>query len=202
MDDEITWYRDWHGDFAYAARGPFARGGFFIADLEDEDADWEFLVPDSPRWDSFHQWVFRACRVDRVEADALPEALREVPPTPPGPYPAPESYVLPVTPLRASAALAARVPLTVYVVLLEDVYETRYGDGRFHYLESVHVDHAVAQQRARAATSAWRAAYVRQVQIDVHDGVVTFPGFARQPYDQHTPEAVLDGVETALKAET
>ncbi|MEN0063215.1 MAG: hypothetical protein AAGA48_13755 [Myxococcota bacterium] len=196
---DIAFFQDLYDeDLVFAARGPAGADGFFLAWLDDDEGGWEHLIRDSPRWDRFHQLVFRAHRAVPFEASQLPAELRTVPPTPSGPWPAARSYLVADRALPVSEALRARAPLEVQVVLHEDLYETRLGDGRFHYLDSVHFDPVAAASRAAALSGPWSAAHQRVVRIEVDDEGATFPNYPVEPWDQHHAEQVLAAVEALL----
>ncbi len=200
---ELDFYQDWSDEtMVFAARGLFAHDGLFIAYLDDTEPEWEFLVPESPRWDSFHQQIFSAHRAVGLGPSELPPSLREVPPMPPGPYPSAASYLTP-----KGAIPASRHPLTagwaadggeVFVVLHEDLWETKRGDGAFHYLHKVFLSEAEARAEMAAGATEWSAFHLRTVAVRVVDGVFDFPGFSVETFDQHRPEQVVAALEGRL----
>jgi len=200
---KVVFFRDLDdGHMVFAVRGPFAHGGLFISWLDDTEPEWEALIPESPRWDSFHQMIFRAHRAEVFDVSELPPSLRSVPAMPTGPFPSAESYLAPEAAIPAGAyarvaALASPGPVEVWVVLHEDLYETKLGDGRFHYMRSVHLSE-VAARAEMANPGEWEAFHLRTVAIEVEDGVFVFPGFAVQTYDHHKPEKVLEALEEVL----
>jgi hypothetical protein len=138
---EIEYYDDTWDSSNYLVC--FDRHYIFAIRPNDPEPKWEFLQPDSSRWDSVHQRVYRNFGADRINRDQIPAKL----PPPPDSI-APELLIPPPPPppeifLRANYAYLddhlqkrdGAVP--VFLVLLEDLYESRNGDGKFHYPEKL-----------------------------------------------------------------
>ena len=138
---EIEYYDDTWDSSNYLTC--FNRYYIFTIRPKDSEPKWEFLQPDSERWDAVHQRVYRNFRADRINRDQLPANL---PPAPesiapelliPPPPPPPETF------LRTNyAKLDERLQkhdgaMPVFLVLVEDMYESRNGDGKFHYPEKI-----------------------------------------------------------------
>lgn len=152
-DGSTVYYQDDDDNWIYACQGTFGFAGMFripvSALLTDARADggpeWEFLVPNTLRWDAAHQRTFGNHRVTRLFADQV-AILPAVPPVPE--YTPVEwasnfqSVKLPVRSdyPRISACLDRHAlehpgsPLNLLLVLREDEYESMFGDGIFLYL--------------------------------------------------------------------
>lgn len=65
--------------------------------------------------------------------------------------------------------------LTVWAVLHEDVYETRFGDGRYLHLHGIALNSADAQRLADlAGNSEWVKWHVRSYRVGLVDGQPSF----------------------------
>jgi hypothetical protein len=65
--------------------------------------------------------------------------------------------------------------LTVWAVLHEDVYETRYGDGFYLHLHGVALNSADAQRLANlAGSSEWEKWHVRSYRVGLVNGLPSF----------------------------
>jgi hypothetical protein len=76
----------------------------------------------------------------------------------------------------------------VYLVLLEDFYETTLGDGEFHYPEAAFIGYSEVEEYIAACQEAdesreWHRYYVRRVQIRLQDGVLDCPEMEHKVYD-------------------
>ena len=97
---------------------------------------------------------------------------------------------------------ADKIP--VYVVLIEDTYETYHGDGRFHDFYSVYLEKAVAVDLVEATGSgeqrtAYRQnAYLREMVISVSNGEVGIEEFHLEPFDTTRVATVVDALEKQL----
>jgi hypothetical protein len=201
---DLAHFRDIETDAIYACLGPM--GGAAIFRLHEPTREWEFLIPESPHWDDVHQRIYRNARVVGLPADEL-TSLPPLPPIPPGPFPEWKEYFLPKHPLRTSAypAFARHVEeqrasvVTVFVVLLEDTYETAFGDGEFHYFRDVFVTEGAAVRYAETHAEEWLRFHVRPVAIGVEGGTIRFPHWRPQLFDRYELEEVLTALETRLR---
>jgi hypothetical protein len=125
----------------------------FAADRKSKYPKWEFIHPRSVRWDAVHQRIYRNGRADKISREDLPANF----PPPPDSIP-PEAINLPPLPKQAPL-LAETYPavakhlstlenksVEIYVVLVEDLYESEVGDGKFHYPDCIFLDEATAQE--------------------------------------------------------
>src|SRR5262249_15361479 len=136
VDMDVEYFRD-DVETLIACLGTWGAVAMFR--LRQGDQEWEFLVPGSPTWDEVHQGIYRNMHEYRqVDPAALPSNLPLFPEIPKGPFPKREDYVLPATPILASSYPALTTflrrrngTITVVVMLLEDRYETSFGDGEF-----------------------------------------------------------------------
>lgn len=180
---------------------------FSLETRRDGTLYWDFLVPESPRWDAVHQGLFRNFRGDEIVPDTLPAGTPEVPPIPPGPYPGPEAYLLPPFPIPESQHPHVRDairsngdrPIVAYAVLVEDLYETTYGDGLFRYLRKTFADESAARtymdQRAREMISY----EMRKIAICIEDSCFSFPDFQIERCDHHHAADVLAQLDEVIR---
>lgn len=201
---DIVFFQDLEDEnLVFACRGPSACDGLFMANLEETEPEWETLIPDSPRWDDFHQQIFRAYRVQMLDPTDLPPSLQTVPPIPVGPFPSAKSYLAPDSPIPAAtyphaAARLAENSLTIYVLLHEDLYETKFGDGQFHYLRSVHLSEDKARAAIEKLTGEGSGCHLRTATIRLDDGVFAFPRFEVKLFDRHKAADVLAALDELL----
>lgn len=204
----IAYYRNFDSEALYACVGPFALQGLFRFGRSSKgEAEWVFLVPGSPEWDSVHQSIYLNPRVESVQPAELPAGTPPVPEAPPGPYPKPESHYLPARPVRATEypAVAALVesqagqPLRVHVTLSEDLYETRFGDGEFHYLDDVFLSREEATLSADSQDQELSRVHLREISIAIRDGCFDFPLFDHRLFDRYRAEQVLERLEAKLR---
>ena len=139
---EIEYYDDTWDSSNYLVC--FDRHYIFAIRPKDAEPKWEFLHPDAARWDAVHQRVYRNCRADRIDRDQLPANL------PPPPDSIAPELLLPLPPPPPEIFLRADYPnldkrlqdrdgaMPMYLVLMEDLYESRNGDGKFHYPETLY----------------------------------------------------------------
>lgn len=161
---EIEYYDDTWDSSNYLVC--FDRHYIFSICQADAEPKWEFLHPDGARWDAVHQRVYRNFRADRINRDQLPSNL---PPPPdsiapelllPLPPPPPEIFFRADYP-RLDKRLQERdgaIPL--FLVLMEDLYESLHGDGKFHYPEATFFNEDEAF-RFKASSNDSYAYYVR-----------------------------------------
>ena len=137
----------------------------FAIRLNDQAPKWEFLRPGSARWDGVHQRVYRNFRADRINRGQLPANL----PPPPDSI-APELLISP-PPRPPEIFNRADFPnlvkclhendgaMPLFLVLIEDRYESSNGDGEFHYLKAIFF----SDEEVRSFTASGDAAYVYRV---------------------------------------
>ena len=161
---EIEYYDDTWDSSNYLVC--FDRHYIFAIRPKDAEPKWEFLHPDGARWDAVHQRVYRNFRADRINRDQLPENL------PPPPDSIAPELLLPLPPPPPEIFLRADYPnldqrlqdrdgaMPLYLVLMEDLYESRNGDGKFHYPETIYLSEEEAF-RFKATSDYDYAYYVR-----------------------------------------
>ena len=147
----IEWYRtDSNLILGFCGRKGF--GGVYCYWLDKSDT-WEFFHAGTREWDRFHQKVYWQGRADPIKFSELKGKVPSVPPKPPrnakpdvyiqadqdAPYTSATKELLE----KITACEGKRMP--VYVVLMEDRYETALGDGCFRNFESVFFDESSAQ---------------------------------------------------------
>lgn len=161
---EIEYYDDTWDSSNYLVC--FDRHYIFAIRPKDAEPQWEFLHPDGARWDAVHQRVYRNSRADRINRDQLPANL------PPPPDSIAPELLLPLPPPPPEIFLRADYPnldkrlqdrdgaMPLYLVLMEDLYESRNGDGKFHYPETLYFSEEEAF-RFKATSDDDYAYYVR-----------------------------------------
>lgn len=147
----IEWYRT-DSDLILGFCGRKGSGGVYCY-WPDQSDTWEFFHAGTREWDHFHQKVYWQGRADPIKFSELKGKVPPVPPKPPR-NPKPNVYALPEKEApytsatkelleRITACEGKRLP--VYVVLMEDRYETVLGDGCFRHFESVFFKESLAQ---------------------------------------------------------
>jgi hypothetical protein len=138
---EIEYYDDTWDSSNYLVC--FDRYYIFAIRPKDAEPKWEYLHPDGARWDAVHQRVYRNFRADRINRDQLPADL------PPPPDSITPEQLLPLPPLPPEIFLRSDYPnldkrlqesdgaMPLYLILMEDRYESLHGDGKFHYPETL-----------------------------------------------------------------
>lgn len=204
---DVEYFQNWDTQNFYACISASGLSGIFIlvghAALNPQ---WKFLAPGSPDWDAQHQAIYRNPRVDRIPSDHVPSSLPPLPPVPSGPFPRWRDYFLPKEPLPVTRfpAVANAVRrrtdqmLMVHVVLHEDLYETRLGDGEFHYLRAVFLDADEARRHAAENQNEWARFHLRQFALTVTSGCVAPSDYEPLLYDHFHLEEVLEQVEARL----
>jgi hypothetical protein len=160
---EIEYYDDTWDSSNYLVC--FDRYYIFAIRPKDAEPKWEFLHPDGARWDAVHQRVYRNFRADRINRDQLPANL------PPPPDSIAPDLLLPLPPPPREIFLRSDYPnldkrlqdrdgaMPLYLVLMEDLYESSNGDGKFHYPETLFF----SDEEARAFNGSGDGAYAYHV---------------------------------------
>lgn len=147
----IEWYRT-DSDLILGFCGRKGFGGVYCFWLDQSDT-WEFFHAKTKEWDRFHQKVYWQSRADPIKFSELKGKVPPVPPKPlrnakPNVSALPEKeapYTSATKELLEKITACAGKRLPVYVVLMEDRYETSVGDGCFRHFESVFFDELSAQ---------------------------------------------------------
>jgi hypothetical protein len=161
----------------------------FAADRKSKSPRWEFIDPRGIRWDAVHQRIYRNGRADKVSKEDLPANF----PPPPDSIPA-EAINLPSLPKQAPL-LAKNYPavakylstfenksVEIYVVLIEDLYESKFGDGKFHYPDCIFLDEATAQQYCSKNKNDNDDYHLRKCRLILDDGSISCE-FFKQSFD-------------------
>lgn len=147
----IEWYRT-DSDLILGFCGRKGFGGVYCYWLDESDT-WEFFHDGTKEWDRFHQKVYWQGRADTIKFSELKGKVPPVPPKPPrkatrGTVDLPEKeapYTSATKELLEKITACAGKRLPVYVVLMENRYETVFGDGCFRHFESAFFDESSAQ---------------------------------------------------------
>ena len=154
-----------------------------------KNAGWVFCASGSREWDGIHQEVFRNYRADKLTQEQLSRLGIPMPDL--EPYrgrPAmrwednfPTSVAADQVPAGVRAQLEAG-PRSVNLVLLEDRYETSFGDGKFLYPQAAFWDKAAAEKyvdkikrdETDPASREWYEYTLREIplRIDPERGIV------------------------------
>ncbi|MBI3915733.1 MAG: hypothetical protein HY322_01840 [Betaproteobacteria bacterium] len=205
---EVEFFKDIESDAVYACVGAWASNALFrLRKPLIGRRRWEFLTPGSPEWDAVHQGIFRNSRASKVSLDEFSYPLPPLPEIPRGPFPEWQDYFAPQKPIRASKYpsvtefLKSRqgAPVTAYIVLHEDQYETAFGDGEFHYFQDVFLSSEEAQRYMDAHRGEWQQFHPRTMSVQLDRRTLVFPDFAPKRYDHYTPAEVLTALEARLR---
>lgn len=149
------------GDEAFEAYETFSGTVLVFLGLQGSDGAlrlsqggaWEFLPAGSLAWDGYHQEIYRNFRGDPLDAKALADRGLELPPL--GPYrnrPGvswqdnfPSKMPLAEVPAELRPRLSPGM-FPVFLVMMEDGYETSFGDGKYLYPERAYRDRAQAER--------------------------------------------------------
>ena len=169
----------------------------FAADRNAESPKWELIDPRGIRWDAVHQRIYRNGRADKISKAELPANF----PPPPDSIP-PEAINLPPLPKEAQLLAETYPAVTkylgtlenksfeIYVVLIEDLYESELGDGKFHYLDSIFIDQASAEEYCTKSKTDTDAYHLRKCRVKL-DGAVILCQLSKQPFDHLSGWEVL-----------
>ena len=206
---DIKYFKDIDTDTIYACVGPMAVNALFrLRPALEKDGQWEFLVPNSPAWDAVHQRIYRNPRVEEVRPEEFPVPMPPLPEIPSGPFPHWKDYFLPEQPIHASRYPSVarfledgrREPVTVFIVLFEDIYETTLGDGEFHYFRDVFLTREEAQRYQDQNRQEWERLHLRQMVIKLEHAAFVIPEFNPQLFDHYKVEEVLTALEARLRS--
>ena len=169
----------------------------FAADRKSKFPKWEFIDPRGIRWDAVHQRIYRNGRADKISKEELPANF----PSPPDSIP-PEAIQLPPLPIEAPLFAKSYPTVTkflttfedqsveVYVVLVEDLYESEFGDGKFHYPDSIFLNEANAQEYCNNLKTDNDAYHHRKCRIML-DGSAILCELSLQSFDHITSRDLL-----------
>lgn len=90
----------------------------------------------------------------------------------------------------ATLAALRRLPgtrATVYLILEEDEYETKFGDGLFHYPKEAFLDEAAASARRKELATKGRIYHLKVVEIEREESKNRIVADLRkQPHEKFT----------------
>lgn len=87
---------------------------------------------------------------------------------------------------------------TVFAILTEDTYETRVGDGEFHYLAAVALHESEADRRVAELSGESTRTHLRSVTIALAGATLIVDDPGREPHDAYTPEQILKAMEARI----
>ena len=212
MTPEITFHRS--EDLILGVCGLQGFDGIYRLFL-GSGRDWEFCPNGTKAWDWYHQLVFLKGGAKPCDPWALGDPVPPIPES----FPPPERYIVrdppePEAPraTRGSSvfeciAAAPRGRLRVYVVLYEDLYETRFGDGTFRDFSAAFFEEEAAQAYITSKTQAASAEsrklmefHVRTVGLEARGGALVFDGESAgsSPFDHFNLQQVTNSLAASL----
>ncbi|QTN32946.1 hypothetical protein HZ994_11635 [Akkermansiaceae bacterium] len=205
MSDQITYYGE--GDTVYAAIGSFAHGGLFRLRYNPE-LRWDFLIPNSSDWDSSHQAIFRNYKLTEIRPEELPANLPPIPDSPAGSFDEEESASISETGIPAdhypvlhdALKAAGSGELQVFIVLEEDTYESKFGDGRFDYFEGAFFTEEAAQALVKSKERDWIRHHLLVDTIFLRDERISIRGTSREMFARHSLGEVAESLENLILA--
>ena len=207
---DVKYYRDIDSEAIYACVGPMGMTAIFrLSGPRAQTPNWEFLVPESPIWDSIHQRIYRNSKVEEIVPEQYPDPLPKLPAIPGGPFPEWREYFLSDKPTPASQYpeifnyLKKQDPrmIRIFIILYEDRYESLLGDGEFHYFQEVFLTQEEAQTYQRKHETEWQKPHLRSMEIRLQHAELVFPDFNPQLFDRYRIEEVLKALDTRLKGQ-
>ena len=87
----------------------------------------------------------------------------------------------------------------MFVVLDEDIYETAFGDGEFHYFRDVFLTRHDAQRYMDQNQSEWHRFHLKTMAIKLEHKVFVFPDFQPMLFDHYDVKKVLTALEARLR---
>lgn len=189
------YFEDWDFERVYACLGTMGYDGVFR--LETDPMHWEFVYPNSPTWYGVTERIYMGHRADWISNPEKIASFPPLPPVPPKPYPSSESYKLPKTPLQAAnfpntaqwLRQSDNLERVLWVLLFEDLWETRNGDGKFQYFEDVF---ETKEETVRFPHGEDQPYKVVSLSVRLaEDGTIEFPGFSLSYAEHYEPEKVL-----------
>jgi len=122
--------------------------GFFVLFSDKPDAKWEFIVPGSVRWDSYHQNIYYT----HHDYEPCPDdIIRNLPPLPEVPdytpmkwkdnFPVTKMYCSDYPFLSSKFSETDKDTLQYWIILYENLYESKFGDGVFLYFKGAVYEH-------------------------------------------------------------
>ena len=205
---EIKYYQDIDSEAIYACVGPMGMTAIFrLSDPRAQTPKWEFLVPDSPIWDSIHQRIYRNSKVEEIVPEQYSDPLPILPAVPSGPFPQWKEYFLADNPVPVSQypgiciylKSQAQPMVRIFFILYEDRYESMLGDGEFHYFKEVFLTPEEACNYQKQNESEWEKLHLREMEIQLQEDRLEFPDFNPQLFDRCRIEEVLTALETRLQ---
>jgi len=203
----IEWYQD--DDLILGFCGNKGSRGVYRYWLNESD-DWEFCPAGSRLWDRYHQKVYWQGRADLYP---FKELKGKVPPLP-RKFPPPKKYHVTDPPEkktsnalagsklfeRVNSSLDKRLP--VYVVLMEDRYETAVGDGCFRNFESAFFDRPSAESHIELdfEPHEFVAFHIRAVHLVARDDqlVLDTKNAELSPFDHFSLRQICDDLTAKI----
>lgn len=164
---------------------------------------WEYHPRGSRSWDYFHQAVFRNGRADPLEQSAV----TTLPPLPALPA---VTWVDPSAKRRVTKEVtegllfdkvkaAPKRKLAVYWVLRDDLYEARFGDGRFVDLDAVFFGEEEARAWVETHAHELIVHSIRQGEVTMRRGHLELEHFQSGEFETATVDQILEALACRLE---
>ncbi|MBP7077736.1 MAG: hypothetical protein KBB11_11870 [Bacteroidales bacterium] len=152
--NRITYF--YNDSFLFLAAINDGTSGFFVLFTNEPDPKWKFIIPGSERWDAYHQNIYYT----HHDYEPCPDEIsRNLPPLPEVPehthmkwgdnFPVQKLHCSDYPFISAQISETGLNTLQYWIVLYEDLYESKFGDGTFLYFKG-----AVYEQEQEATTFA------------------------------------------------
>lgn len=214
--NEIEYYYD---NDTYVASIDRGSNGFFVRHGTDPAVRWDFVVPGSTRWDSLHQNIYYA----HHDYDFCPqETVDTLPAVPPVPdferikwednFIPQEKFFIKDYPYLVKKLTENKGAMTFWFVLNEDLYETLYGDGEFHYFygevyiskkkAKARLDKEEEESKTRESPYTNRMSIVlKDFRLTIQKGEIIPSNFLPEVCEHYEIEKVIDRIEEILASE-
>ncbi|MFT5679457.1 MAG: hypothetical protein ACI8RZ_000361 [Myxococcota bacterium] len=156
---------------------------------------WTIHPTGGQHWDALHQkiyrdrrWIERLSSLARLQLPRLPD-LSDIQPIDPS-VEAGAGISVPASDLpHLATAVPEGTTAALSVVLFEDLWETQYGDGAFHYPRFALLDPGAVKRHAIPREGVkW---HHRTMTVAHRNGRLSIPDFTLQLFDQCTLVALL-----------
>ncbi len=202
---EIEYYDDsWDSNYYFVC---INRYHIFAANRTSKSPTWEYIDPRGYLWDAFHQRIYRNQRSDKIDKEEIP---KNFPPTPDSipasllnlpPLPSPPPLLLKDYPVvKKYLENLSNHSAEIYVVLLEDLYESLHGDGKFHYIDSVFIHKADALKYCAEKKTEFDFYHLRICNLKIESENISCE-VASRPFDHISKENILNLLATILTSQ-
>ncbi len=161
--------------------------------------EWSFCPVNSILWDTYHQETYRNFKSDPVKSEEIENRLPPLPPVPEVTHVEWENQFTQVKDrsILREGRLFSRVrnapdqTLIAYYVLVEDPYESSFGDGVFRYFSAAFLSAEEARAHAAAREREGNRVYVKQATAVLQGKELAFPDFRPGMYEHASLEEIV-----------